>query len=148
MSKIQEIKAAQLAARKSGNKFEATLLTTIIGEAEMVGKSAGNRESTDAEVIQILKKFEKNQLENVEIYSKVFDLDRTVLAKCEIQIIQKFLPAKISDADIVQNIARIMLANNLEYEPKSLGIITKELKVKYGDQFDGKQVSTIFKEML
>ena len=57
MSKLQEIKAAQLTARKERNTFKASLLTTLIGEAEMVGKSAGNRPSTDEEVLQVLNMY-------------------------------------------------------------------------------------------
>jgi len=52
MSKLQDIKTAQLNARKNKVASVASLLTTVIGEAEMVGKNA-NREVTEAEVIKV-----------------------------------------------------------------------------------------------
>ena len=69
MSLIIEIKSAQLAARKARDSFTASSLTTLIGEAEMVGKNAG-REVTDAEVVAVLKKFVKNIDETTTVLSR------------------------------------------------------------------------------
>ena len=55
---LAEIKAKQINARKA-RLSTATLLTTLIGEAEMVGKNQG-REVTDSEVLAMIKKFIKN----------------------------------------------------------------------------------------
>jgi hypothetical protein len=55
---MEQIKAKQIAARKSGSA-DAGLLTTLLGEAAMVGKNAG-RETTDQEVVAVVKKFVKN----------------------------------------------------------------------------------------
>ena len=63
MSLIEKIRVDQLASRKAAfnypatNKLQADLLTTLLGEEVMVGKNAGSRETTDAEVIAIVKKF-------------------------------------------------------------------------------------------
>ena len=148
MNKIEELKLNLLNARKEKDKSLTLLLSTIVGECSAIGKSAGNRESTDAEVLQVLKKFEKNQLENVQIYAKVGDVERRIQAETEIAIIRQFLPAKLSDAQVLDDIKFLIGANGLALEQKSLGIITKSLKEKYGDQFDGQQVSTVFKGLL
>ena len=47
-------------ARKMKYTATATLLTTLYSEAQMVGKNDGNRETTDAEVVAVIKKFVKN----------------------------------------------------------------------------------------
>ena len=152
---IDTIKAAQLLSRKLKEADKASLLTTIIGEAEMVGKNIGNRAPSDSEVIQVLKKFEKNQIENIALYNKNMKPE-TVAAtdllkfksEFELNIIRKFLPSKILDLQVQKDIGTIMHTMSLTKEQKSLGVITKELKVKYGDCFDGQQVSTLFKDML
>lgn len=41
---IVKIKHDQLVARKNRDQIESTLLTTLIGEADMVGKNNGNRD--------------------------------------------------------------------------------------------------------
>lgn len=145
---IETIKAAQLAARKARDAKTATLLTTIIGEAEMVGKSAGNRVSTDAEVLQVLRKFEKNQVENQKIYIDRRLPEAVAEAEFEIEVIRSFLPTKLTDLQVLKDIGTVMTEKGLAREVKSMGIVTKELKAKYGDQFEGQQVSTIFKNML
>lgn len=148
MSKLQEIKAAQLQARKERNTVKSSLLTTLIGEAEMVGKNAGNRPSTDAEVLQVLKKFEKNLNENIRIYGDRRMADEVDAAWAEMEIIQSFMPAKLTDEKVKDDIVVVMIDNDLKYEQKSMGAITKELKEMYGDQFDGSQVSRLFGELL
>jgi len=62
MTLMEQIKTAQVTARKTGAQ-EASLLTTLLGEAAMVGKNA-NRETTDQEVVAVVKKFVKNIDEN------------------------------------------------------------------------------------
>jgi uncharacterized protein YqeY len=144
---ISKIKAAQITARKAKDAIRSTLLTTLIGEAEMVGKSAGNRASTDAEVLTVLKKFEKGMVENIAIYTKNDMRERLQLAEQEITIIREFLPQKLSDDQVMADIIAIMREQNLSAEQKSMGAVTKALKPKYGDQFDGGQISTVFKKL-
>lgn len=146
---IQKIKDSQLIARKARNSVKATLLTTLIGEAEMVGKSSGNRDSTDSEVLQVVRKFEKNLNENIKLFTgnigKLIALD---YAEQELAILQEFLPQKINDEDVADDINALLKAFNLANDMKSMGTITKALRQTYGDQFDGQQVSTIFKSMI
>jgi uncharacterized protein YqeY len=144
---IERLKTAQVFARKARVTDVASLLTTIIGEAEMVGKSAGNRASTDAEVLTTLKKFEKGQVENLKLFTDRNDYAKAQIAKSELTIIRSFLPAKISDEEIAADIAIIVETNNLPKEQKSMGVVTKALKTKYADQFDGAQISATFKQM-
>lgn len=145
---IENIKSAQITARRAKYQVASSLLTTIIGEAEMLGKNAGNRAPTDAEVIQILKKFEKNMLENLKIFNDRNLEDKAKEMLVEMSIVQQFLPAKLTDLQVEKDIATVMQTLSLTKEQKSMGALTKELKAKYGDQFDGAQVSKIFKAML
>jgi uncharacterized protein YqeY len=146
---LQKIKEAQLNARKSRDLPTANILTTLIGEAEMVGKSAGNRESTDAEVIQTLRKFEKGQVENVNLFAGKSDrVDSLQLALFELGVIRAFLPTKITDDQVQKDIRDVVQQKSLVVEQKSMGVVVKELKAKYGDQFDGGQVSAMFKQIM
>ena len=145
---LNDIKSAQLVARKAKYQVAASLLTTVIGEAEMIGKNAGDRPTTDAEVIQILKKFEKNMLENLKIFNERDMKDQIISVMTELTIVRQFLPEKLTDLQVEKDIGTVMQKLSLAKEQKSMGPITKELKAKYGDQFDGQQVSTQFKQML
>jgi len=144
MSKLKEIKEQQLEARKLKLHIRATLLTTLIGEAEMVGKNAGNRETTDAEVLAVIRKFEKNLRENMRIYKERNLIEKMNEALVELLILEGLLPTKIDPAKIASDIR----AMNVPLEMKSLGAINKALKVAYGERFDGAQVTEVFKAML
>ncbi|HET8688477.1 MAG TPA: GatB/YqeY domain-containing protein [Methanosarcina sp.] len=145
---IAKLKEDQLSARKGRLTVQASLLTTIIGEAEMVGKNAGNRAPTDDEVTSVLKKFEKNLKENERIYGERNMQDELLATQKELLIVRLYLPKKIDDAQIKADIETIVARLGLAMEQKSMGAIVKELRGKYGVQFDGDQVSTVFRGML
>lgn len=145
---IQKIKDSQLIARKARDTVKATLLTTLIGEAEMVGKSDGNRASTDVEVLQVVRKFEKNMRENEKIYQERNMPIQLWNIGIELDIIKEFLPQKISDGSVENDINSLLSAFGLAKDMKSMGAIGKELRQTYGDKYDGQQVSNIFKRMI
>lgn len=145
---LQKIKDARMVARKAHDTAASSLLTTLVGEAEMIGKSAGNRESTDAEVLQVLRKFEKNMLENFNIFETRGMFEDLEVVEFELKLVRQFLPVKLTNLQVEKDIGTIMQAQGLAREQKSMGVVVKELKAKYGDQFDGQQTSTIFKRMM
>ena len=145
---ITHIKAAQLDARKARLPETTALLTTMIGECEMAGKNAGNRAPTDAEVLQVLRKFEKNMLENLSIYKARGMHDQVLVVQKELDTVRLYLPQKLSDEQVQKDIRDVLANMSLPYEQKSMGPVVKELKAKYGEQFDGGQVNTQFKAML
>lgn len=69
---IVKIKHDQLVARKNRDQIESTLLTTLIGEADMVGKNNGNRDPFDEEVISVVKKFLKGVNETIAIPREIW----------------------------------------------------------------------------
>lgn len=144
MSLIQAIKAAQITARKARDVVTASLLTTLIGEAEMVGKNA-NREVTDQEVVATIKKFIKNLDETIRIAGGYRDGDACDKAWTEKQALEKFLPKQLSEAEI-----RVLISDFLdvgETRP-SMGEVMKHMKSNYDGQYDGKVVSKIAGELL
>jgi uncharacterized protein len=56
MSMMDKLRADLLTARKERSDMTG-LLTALVGEAAMIGKNNGNRETTDEEVLRIVKKF-------------------------------------------------------------------------------------------
>jgi uncharacterized protein YqeY len=137
-----------LTARKARDTITATLLTTLIGEAEMIGKSAGNRESTDEEVLTVIKKFEKNMLENYRIYTERGMTEHQYTIEVELGIIRCFMPAKLTDEQVKADIKTLIEVHEWILEQKTMGKVVAGLKPMYGDQFDGQQVSGQFKAML
>ena len=144
MSLIQEIKSKNLEARKQKLTAVVNVLTPLIGEAEMVGKNAANRESTDEEVQQTIRKFLKNNQEAVAV---IKDADRLAVLGQESAILTAYLPPMASEAEVKAFIAETV-AGLADRSPKQMGAVMGALKAKYGSSFDAKQANAWVKEAL
>jgi len=142
MSLLQDIKDDQVACRKSGDKIKAEPLTTLYSEAAMVGKNKGNRETTDEEVIQVVKKFIKNindTLETVQLSEmRQYELEK------EIDLYSRYLPKQLTKEDL-ESIISFIVGENKYSMPKDIGKVMKDLAEEYPGQYDGKIASEIAK---
>ncbi len=137
MTLLQTIRDDALVARKSRKSLEASLLTTLGSEAAMVGKNAGNRESTDAEVTAVIKKFLKN---NAETISLVQDPEVKANYENERLILQRYVPAELTREETVAEIALLG-----EVGPKDMGRVMGALNGKYPGRINGKLVGELLK---
>lgn len=144
MSLLAQLKKDSLLARKAADRVRGTLLSTLIGEAEMVGKNAANRESTDEEVQQTIRKFLKN---NQEALGVIKDEERRAVLEQESAILTAYLPPLASDAE-VQTFIAASVATLAERSPKQMGVVMGALKARYGSDFDAKQASAWIKDAL
>ena len=83
MTLIERIKEDNLAARKNRDQVRATLLTTLFSEAVSVGKNAGNRETTDAETLAVIKKFIKGIDDTLSAMKDKTDIAEYIRQKLE-----------------------------------------------------------------
>lgn len=141
MGLITQIKQDQLAARKLKASVIVNLLTTLIGEAEMVSKNAGTSAPSDEEVLAVTKKFLKGINETLKLTT---DLDKISILEQEAKMLSKYLPAELTAEQLKEIIgAQIVLNPNI----KQSGLMAY-LKVAYGSAVNGKVASTIVKELL
>lgn len=130
MTLIEKIKQDQLTARK--NREDASLLTTLIGEAEMIGKNAGNRTPTDEEVVALIKKFINN---NVVVINATKNSAQAHYAHIENKFLETYLPQQLTEDQMRGIIV-------------SAGLNTKKdvmtyFKANYAGQYDGKILSSL-----
>ncbi|MDD3676913.1 GatB/YqeY domain-containing protein [Thauera propionica] len=144
MSLLAQLKKDSMLARKAADSVRATLLSTLIGEAEMVGKNAGNRESTDDEVQQTIRKFLKN---NQEALGVIKDAERRAVLEQESAILTAYLPPMATEEEVKAFITDTV-AGLAERGPKQMGVVMGALKAKYGNGFDAKQANAWVKAAL
>lgn len=144
MTLIQRIRADQLQARKETDTVKANLLTTLIGEAVSIGKNDGNRETTDAEVVALTKKFIKNLQEAIAACSRFgFNTDDQVR---EVSILEAYIPKQMSAEQLKEVVTAIKA--EISAGPKDMGKVMALLKARHDGQYDGKVASSIVKEVL
>lgn len=141
---INQIKKDQIEARKNKDSVKANLLTTLIGEAEMVGKNNGNRAPSDAEVQVVIKKFIKGI---DEILTLTFDKDIQNFLT-ELAILKSYLPEQLSQEQLASEISKIISSLNVANPSQAIGAVMKELSAKFSGKFDSKQASILIKENL
>jgi uncharacterized protein YqeY len=140
MSLLNQIKADQLAARKARNGITASLLTTLIGEASIIGKNAG-RETTDPEVVGVIKKF----INNIDICLESFAGEAKVAAEIEKGILGKYMPVQITKEQMFEIIKKIRATKGSKLEMKD---IMQAFKTQFAGMYDGKVLSNVAKEYL
>ena len=148
MSLIADIKRDQLKARMYKNTATASLLTTLIGEVDMVGLNAGKRETTDVETVTIIKKFIKNSEENAQHWNHrnpESQNKRQVFLK-EIEILEKYVPTQLSESDMTK-----ILVDVFKHEviiPSLKGKMMKYLKDNHAGKYDGKVAAGVVDAIL
>lgn len=133
MTLMEQIKTQQIAARKAGDP-KASLLTTLLGEAAMVGKNAG-RETTDAEVVAVVKKFIKNVDETIAALQARNQLFADFAVERE--VLEQFLPMQLSEAALIE------VAKCQENMPAFM----KHLKENFAGKYDGKLAASVAKSI-
>ena len=142
MSKLLErIRADQIAARRAKNTFNATALTTLLGEAS----PSGNETVTDEQVTKVVQKFLKNLK---ELIGYTDDLEVQVAARNEIALLEKYQPQQLTEDQLRAFISHTVAGLDNVPEPKRVGMVMKALTTNHKGQYDGKIASAIVKEMV
>ena len=154
MALLEELKADQLAARKSNDRLKADLLTTLIGEATQItteefkrGVTAVTDEKVAATVAKFLKST-KLTLENlaserarlIETGGDAAKVDaRITAAETEQAILSSYSPKQMTDAELLEAINAFRAGN----PDANVGAIMAHLKETFGGRYDGKAASAL-----
>jgi uncharacterized protein YqeY len=140
MTLLTKIKEDQFAARKNGtDKIKISLLTVLFNEAINVGFNDGKRDTTDAEVITVIKKLLKSIDECISAgSSKGIDISPY---EVERDILNTYLPQQLTSAEIKELIQDI-----IKHGGKPAGM--KFLKENHAGKYDGKIASAAIDELL
>lgn len=147
MTLLERIKGDQLAARKLKLTATAALLTTVIGEAEMIGKNDGNRATTDAEVTTTIGKFISNMDDTLRLIGDS-NPAKTLEVLGEKVCLMSYMPKKLTDLELTTLVRDIYHKIKQEKEKLSVGDIMAVLKKDYANQYDGKTASALVKAEL
>lgn len=133
MSLLETIKTHALDARKRRDNIAAPFLTTLLSEASAPGLNDGKRESTDEEVLAVVRKFLKNNSEVLLVRPN------DTVAQAEKQILEGYLPQQLSDGELRAALTAIARDAGLTtVTQKDMGVLMKGLKERYNGQYDGK----------
>ena len=146
-NQIQEKLNQALKAKDKNTYPTLRLVVSAIKDAEIAGRSKGQKEMTDADITAILKKMIKQRNESCEVYKKAGRSELLENETKEIKVISVFLPKQLSEEEtkkICANVVKSVGASSM----KDMGKVMGALKSKYSDTLDFSKVNILIKELL
>ena len=123
------------------------LVVSAIKDAEIAGRTKGQKEMSDSELTSILKKMIKQRNESCEVYKKAGRNELLENEKKEIDVISAFLPKQLSEVE-TKKICEEAIKSSGASSMKDMGKVMGVLKSKHADNLDFSKVSIIIKELL
>lgn len=145
-----DIKAATITAMKSGDK-ETTgtlrLVSAAIKNRDIEARTGGAPTDDDQLVTEVLQKMVKQRRESAEIYRVNGRDDRAQVEESEIVVIERFLPAQLSDAEAEARI-RAIVAETGASSMKDMGRVMALVKERLGGSIAPARASALVKASL
>lgn len=144
------IKAAQVAAMKSGDKGRLAAVRLIL--AKLKDKDIELRTATkvpedDALVVDVLQKMAKQRRESITLYEQGGRQELAEVEKAELAVIEEFLPQQMGE-DAVKAAIEAIKAELGASGMKDMGKVVAELKARHGAQLDMGKASGLVKAAL
>lgn len=134
------------AAMKAGDKHSLGVIRLV--NAAIKQKEVDERvELDDAAVIAVLDKMVKQRRDSVAQYEAAAREDLAQVEREEIAVIERYLPAKLGEAEILAAIDAA-IADTGASGPADMGKLMGPLKAKLAGQADMGQVSALVKKRL
>jgi uncharacterized protein YqeY len=133
-------------AMKAGDKPRLMAIRGLLAEVSLLESDArrqGNREATDDEIIQIIKRERARRAEAIDFAQKANRTDLVDQNEAEAKALAEYLPAGVSADEVRAAIAEIMAGGS-----NQMGPVMKGLREKFGARLDGKLASDLAKEAL
>ena len=123
------------------------LVVSAIKDAEIAGRTKGQKEMLDSDITAILKKMVKQRNESCEVYKKAGRNELLESEIKEIEVISIFLPKQLSEAE-TKKICEETIKSVGATTMKDMGKVMGALKSKHTDTLDFSKVSAIIKKLL
>lgn len=145
-----DIKAAQITAMKAGDKGTRqaiNLILSAIKNRDIEERTRSVQMDDDAMVIEVLQKMVKQRRESIEMFERGGRQDLADTERAEVAVIERFLPAQMSDAETTAAIEAIKAELGAS-GMKDMGRVMAELKARHATTLDMSKASGLVKAAL
>ncbi len=147
MTLIDKIETDLVSALKSQQKDEVMVLRLIKNALNNAKINNNQQELNEEQVITVIKKQAKDRNEAIEMYKTGNKPDMVAKEQVELDILQKYLPAEMTDDQLLPLIDQAIT----EVNPNGLtdfGKVMGNIMPKVKGQVDGARLSKLIKEKL
>jgi uncharacterized protein YqeY len=145
-----DIKIALVTAMKAGEKETTSairLIQSAIKNRDIEARTGAPVADDDALVVEVLQKMVKQRRESIEMYEKGGRQELADAEKAEVAVIERFLPAQMSEDETraaIEAIKAELSASGM----KDMGRVMAELKARHGTVLDMARASGWVKDAL
>ncbi|HSQ31902.1 MAG TPA: GatB/YqeY domain-containing protein [Gemmatimonadaceae bacterium] len=130
------------AARKAQDKAQVLLLGTIIADVRN-REIELNREVSDDDVIEVLRRGIKKRRESIEMYDKGGRADLAGVERAEAEMLGGYLPASVGDEEI-----RKAVTAAIDGGAANVGAVMGKVMGQFKGRADGATINAIVREEL
>jgi uncharacterized protein YqeY len=146
----ESIKAAQVAAMKSGDKPRlgaVRLMLAKLKDRDIELRTASQVPEDDTLVVEVLQKMAKQRRESIGMYETGGRQELADAEKAELAVIEEFLPSQMDEAATMAAIEAIKAELGAS-SVKDMGKVMAELKARHGTELDMSKASGLVKAAL
>ena len=145
-----DIKAAQIAAMKAGDKETrnaVSLIQAAVKNRDIEARTGKAPDDDDALVVEVLQKMVKQRRESIDMYRKGGREELAAGEEREVAVIERFLPQQMSEEQTraaIETIKAELGAGGM----KDMGRVMAELKARHASELDMSKASGLVKTAL
>ena len=140
---IADLKEAMKAKDKITLEALRAIKSAILNEKT----AAGAKEMTEADELKLLTKLRKQRVESATIFREQNRLDLAEPEEAQIEVIERYLPAMMSEDEIRAKVAEIIAATGAS-SMADMGKVMGQATGAMAGRADGKVISGIVRELL
>lgn len=147
-AQLQADLTTAMKARDAVTTGTLRMVLTAIGVVEVAGDAA--IELTDDQVLGVLQSEAKKRVEAVDIYRGAGRGELADKETAELQVIERYLPAAMSDEELqgLVEAAVAQAAAEGTTGPKAMGAVVKAVRAQAGASADGSKIAALVKAAL
>lgn len=148
MSLKEQLRVDLTTAMKSRDELTVSTLRMVLSavtNAEVAGDQAVTL--SDDQVLAVLHSEAKKRAEAAEAFEKGGRDERAAKEKAELTVIERYLPAAMSDDDLAAVVDAQITALGAS-SPKDMGAVVKAVRAQAGAQADGGKIAALVKSKL
>ena len=145
-----DIKAALVSAMKSGDKVGVgtlRMLQSAIKNRDIELRTSTVQPDDDALVTDVLQKMIKQRRESVEMYEKGGRAELAAIEEAEITVIERFLPAQMSE-DVAKTAIAALIAETGAASMKDMGRVMALVRERHATSIEPARASALVKALL
>ena len=140
---MADLKEAMKAKDKVTLEALRAIKTAILNEKT----AAGAKEMTEADELKLLTKLRKQRVESATIFREQNRLDLAEPEEAQIEVIERYLPAMMSEDEIRAKVAEIIAVTGAS-SMADMGKVMGQATGAMAGRADGKVISGIVRELL